>query len=160
MLVADILDSVFGETPEQSLIIGLGNSLRCDDGVGPFLASELQKLPFLKVENVANRPERSMNFISEHQPRQVVFFDAADFSATPGTLQLIDRNRLDEFSLTSHRLPLVPMLEWIEFEYGTPCQCLGIQPASLQLGGNLSPEIEKTARVIIAWFRDIKGPVL
>ncbi|MBN1957801.1 MAG: hydrogenase maturation protease [Desulfuromonadales bacterium] len=154
MSVTELLDRVFAPAPEEDLIIGIGNSLRSDDGIGPLVADRLMAFPRLRVENIALRPEACIDLLTGCRPRQVVIFDAADFSGAPGELRLIDRARLPGHALTSHRLPLAPMLEWIEFEYATPCHCLGIQPASLHLGEQLTPQVSRTADLIVAWFAD------
>ncbi len=160
MSVADLLDRVCDGDPRQLLLIGLGNSLRSDDGIGPHLVKSLRRLPGLMAENVETRPERSFALVASFRPRKVIFFDAADFSAPPGTLKLIDGKELADSSLTSHRLPLAPVLEWIETEHQTPCRCLGVQFGSMQLGEELTPQVAQTAQSIIAWFeRKIGCPV-
>lgn len=157
MSVVEILESVFGSAPEKDLIIGIGNPLRCDDGVGSLIAERLMAFPGLQIENLALRPDACLDLLTDCRPRQLVVFDAADFSGAAGELRLIDRVRLHDHALTSHRLPLAPMLEWIEFEYATPCRCLGIQPASLQRGEQLTPQVSRTADLIVAWFADRLG---
>jgi hydrogenase 3 maturation protease len=150
--VIELLDSLFYDREQHSLILCLGNSLRSDDGVGPYLASCLRGHARTAVEDLATRPERCLDLVTDYRPDQVVFVDAADFGAPPGTLQLIDRLQLDEHTLSSHRLPLAPLCEWIEREHGIPCHCLGIQPASLQLGEKLSPAVAAIAKQILDWF--------
>lgn len=158
MSVVELLESLFSSQLGQSLILGLGNSLRSDDGVGPYLVSRLHEHPSLAAEDLANRPERCLDLVTFYKPDQVIFFDAADFAAPPGTLALLDRRQLDEHTLSSHRLPLRPLWEWIEREYRIPCHCLGIQPASLQLGEELSPAVAITAGQILGWFSRKLGP--
>lgn len=155
MLVAETLEQLRDGRLAQILLIGLGNSLRKDDGIGPFLAEALSKNPNLMVENAGDRPERAIDFVDIHRPQKVVFLDAADFGGKPGTLRWIKKSELVERSLSSHRLPLSPLIDWIEAEYSTRCQCLGIQAGSMQLGEGLTPEVARSADQIIEWFEDL-----
>lgn len=134
------------------MLITLGNSLRSDDGIGPLLAKQLGSIPGILIENAGDRPERAIDFVALHRPQKVVFIDAADFAGKPGDLRWIEPSELTERSLSSHRLPLAAMIDWIESEYPTECLCLGVQVGSMQLGEGLTPEVAETAAQIVCWF--------
>ncbi len=153
MSVAETLDPLFPNGLSNTLLISLGNSLRKDDGVGPYLAMQLAKISGVKIENAGDRPERSIDFAESHRPEQIVFLDAADFGCKPGTLRQIETSELVERSLSSHRLPLSALIDWIEAEYSICCFCLGIQAGSMQLGEELTPEVTQTAEHMIRWFK-------
>jgi hydrogenase 3 maturation protease len=107
------------------------------------------------LENAGDRPERAIDFVALHQPQKVVFIDAAEFGAKAGTVRWIKTSELTERSLSSHRLPLAALIDWIESEHPTSCHCLGIQVGSMQLGEGLTPEVAKTAAEIIDWFATV-----
>ncbi len=151
-MVAEVLEELFTGRLAESLLVGLGNPLRRDDGVGPYLAGKLARLPGIRSENAGDRPERAIDFAARHRPRQLVFLDAADFGGRPGELRRIEPSELSSRSLSSHRLPLPALIAWIEAEYPTRCHCLGIQAGSLQLGEGLTPAVAATAGELIGWF--------
>ncbi len=154
-MVAEILAEQLASGATWTLLITLGNSLRRDDGVGPLLAGQLAHLPNLLIENAGDRPERAIDFVASHRPQKVIFIDAADFGGQPGDLRWIQPAELTERSLSSHRLPLVALIDWIESEHPVVCHCLGVQVGSMQLGEGLTPEVAKTAAEIIDWFENL-----
>ncbi len=145
------LEDLLSAGLENSLLISLGNTLRSDDGVGPYLAEQLAKIPGVRIEDAGDRPERAMDFVSSHQLQQVVFIDAADFGAVPGTLREIKAEELTTRCFSSHRLPLPALIDWIETEHQVRCRCLGIQAGSMRPGEGLSPEVAATAKRLIDW---------
>ncbi|WP_172399748.1 hydrogenase maturation protease [Geothermobacter hydrogeniphilus] len=151
-MVAELLTELFTDRLPESLLVGLGNPLRRDDGVGPYLAEELAKLSGIRSENAGDRPERAIDFAARHRPRQLVFLDAADFGGRPGELRRIDPSELSSRSLSSHRLPLPALIAWIEAEYPTRCFCLGIQAVDMQLGEGLTPAVAATTAELLDWF--------
>ncbi len=154
-MVAEVLAQQFGPDLTRTLLITLGNTLRTDDGVGPLLAGELAQFPGVLIENAGDRPERAIDFVALHRPQKVVFIDAAEFGRSPGDLRWIKTSELTERSLSSHRLPLAAMIDWIESEHPTACRCLGIQIGSMQLGEGLTSEVAKSAARIIRWFKSV-----
>lgn len=86
--------------PRAALVIGLGNPLRTDDGVGPWLAAALAALgcPDLEVRSLAApTPELIDDWAGRDR---VVFIDAA-LDVAPGELRI---RRLEA------RPPFLPML--------------------------------------------------
>ena len=156
-MVAETLNDFFAEGVGNTLLVCLGNSLRTDDGVGPYLAEQLETVPGICIENAGDRPERAIDFVSKHRPAKLVFLDAADFGGPPGALRQIEVAELSGRCLSSHRLPLAALIDWIETEYSTPCRCLGIQAGSMQLGEELTPEVAQAAVQVVKWFEHAAG---
>ncbi|WP_158247283.1 hydrogenase maturation protease [Geothermobacter hydrogeniphilus] len=92
------------------------------------------------------------DFAAIHRPRQIVFLDAADFGGRPGELRRIEPSELIDRSLSSHRLPLSALIDWIEAGYPVRCRCLGIQAGCMQLGESLTPAVAAPADQLIGWF--------
>lgn len=157
MSVAETLTELFAVGFDKTLLICLGNSLRCDDGVGPYLGQQLAKVPGLLIEDAGDRPERAIDFAEVHRPQKIIFLDAANFGGQPGTLRLLATSELVGRSLSSHRLPLTALIGWIETEYPTRCLCLGIQVTSVKFGEELTPPVARTASQIIEWFEGYAG---
>lgn len=151
-MVAEILKELLIAGLDKTLLISLGNSLRRDDGVGPYLAGQLANIPGVQIENAGDRPERAIDFVCAYQPQQVLFIDAADFGAKPGSVRVIKAEELSNRCLSSHRLPLPALIDWIESEHPVSCRCLGIQAGSMQIGEGLTPEVAETADKLINWF--------
>lgn len=156
-MVAETLGKLFVDGFDNTLLICLGNSLRSDDGVGPYLGQQLEKIPGVLIEDAGNRSERALDFADVYRPQKIIFLDAADFGGQPGDLRLLANTELVERSFSSHRLPLSALIDWIETEHPTRCLCLGIQAGSMQFGEELTPAVARTAAQMIDWFEDEAG---
>ena len=59
-------------------ILGIGNDLRTDDGLGPFIIAGLQtKHPDVFIENVGSVPEAFARPLAEFGAERVIMIDAA-----------------------------------------------------------------------------------
>ena len=66
------------------VILGIGNTLRSDDGAGSILASRIRdKAPYI-VYDCGASPENYLGKIVQDKPDTVLIIDAADFGAKPG----------------------------------------------------------------------------
>ncbi len=83
MSVAETLHALIGEKLDKTLLITMGNSLRSDDGVGPYIAERLEGLSGIQIEDAGNRPERSIDWVEEYQPELVVFSRCRRFRRHP-----------------------------------------------------------------------------
>ena len=73
-------------THSLPLIIGIGNTIMGDDGVGPEVVSLLEKVPGLRAELlVLDTPGFALLTYIQSRDK-VIIIDAADFDAAPGTV--------------------------------------------------------------------------
>lgn len=71
------------------LILGIGNTLRSDDGLGSILANRLKdKVPF-KVIDAGTTPENYLEKIVKEKPESMIIIDAVDFGGVPGEFRLL-----------------------------------------------------------------------
>jgi len=63
----------------KSVIIGIGNDLKADDGIGPHIITHLknQVSPEIELINAHTVPENFINFLIEKQPEFILLIDAA-----------------------------------------------------------------------------------
>jgi hydrogenase maturation protease len=74
------------------LVIGIGNTIMGDDGVGPEVISLLEKIPGFKAELlVLDTPGFALLTYIQNRDK-VIIIDAADFDAPPGTVAKITSN--------------------------------------------------------------------
>lgn len=90
----------------MTVVIGIGNSFRCDDGVGPAVAAELarQDIPGVRVFNCAAEPTAILD--AWQGAARVVLVDAAA-GGDPGTVRRCTLDDLTEPTpVSSHDLSL------------------------------------------------------
>ena len=126
----------------------MGNSLRRDDGAGPFLASMLKSSGNLTVIDAGSTPENHIDGIIAINPRRVLFIDAADFGGAPGEARLIPIEAIPATTLSTHGFPLSAVCELIRQSIPAEIRFIGIQAKDCGFGERLSEEVRKMVEEI------------
>lgn len=134
-------------SPAGALVLGIGNLLLTDEGVGihvvRYLARHHAGLPGVDYVDGG-----TLNFLLA--PRigdvaQLVVVDAANLGATPGTRRFFEGEAMDRFlhgkGRSAHEVGLLDLLTMTRLVGRLPAQraLIGIQPASLDWGDQPSP---------------------
>jgi len=139
---------------KKIVILGIGNSIRKDDYVGVAVAKLLKEknLSNILVLECETVPESFTSIIKEAKPTHVLMVDAANLNATPGFAKMISIDEINDFSLSTHDLPLSLLAKFIAYETKAKVALLGIQPKTLEFGEGLTSELseasEKIAKII------------
>ncbi|MCF2137316.1 MAG: hydrogenase maturation peptidase HycI [Candidatus Thorarchaeota archaeon] len=148
-LAAALLDFLSGG--RRIAILGIGNDLRHDDGLGPFVVTSLHlSHPSLMIENVGSVPEAFARPIAEFGADRVILVDAADMRKPVGHTELITKDRIGGIAISTHHMPLSFLMLYLEQETGAKTVLLGVQPQNIDFGEGLTPEVDRVARNIIS----------
>lgn len=130
--------------------VGLGNIDYGDDGFGVRLAVRLFAAGIPDVLIGGATPENILGTIREKHFDDVVFFDAVDFGAAPGSMIFLGCDELKSRfpQISTHKMTLSTLAELLESDGKTRVWLLGVQPASLQ-SDRLSSPVEKTLTVLL-----------
>lgn len=138
----------------QTLVLGLGNSLMGDDGIGVKVIEQLRTANLAaEIRNGATGGLSLLQTMKEFKKTVVV--DAVEMGKNPGTLsrltskQLLGLPESQNFSL--HEIGLVEVLklgQGLKEEIGDVI-IIGVQPKDFKSGENLSPEVERQIPAII-----------
>lgn len=143
------------------LILGIGNCLLSDDGVGVHAARLLQAEPPPETAVLAAETDFLSALPLLECCAKALVIDAMDAGRPPGTLY---RCRGEELAATGrrhslHELGLLEALEFLDRSHRPEVQLLGIQPGRIGLSLDLSPDVAaalpgivRAARQIIAEF--------
>lgn len=131
------------------VVLGLGNMLMADDGVGLAALARLDEEWFIpRTVSLVDGGTWGMNLLPviEHTHRLLIF-DAIDFAEPPGTIIRLEREDIPRFlaqKLSPHQVDLREVLALAEFRGTLPEQivALGIQPARVEMSTTLSPVVE------------------
>jgi len=136
------------------IIVGVGNTLRGDDGFGPALIEKLKKnfeeigdrqyksIPILI--DAGNAPENYAGKIAKKKPDTILIVDAIDLGLKPGEYEIIKRTDMVETGFTTHNMSLSMFIEFLEKETGAEIYILGVQPKNVNLGEEISVSIQNT----------------
>jgi hydrogenase 3 maturation protease len=111
-------------------IVGIGDELMPPDRLGVYAVQEIeqQHLPGVEVFLAGTVPENITGPLRRYQPGHVLFIDAADMGARPGTIAVIEPERINASLISTHILPLSVVMDYVERESGAGVTLLGIQP--------------------------------
>jgi len=133
----------------RKVLLGLGNPLGRDDGVGLYVASELHApdwltIPAQSLENVLGKVEKA-------DPEKLVIVDAAEMGLPPGTIRRLPLEASAKMLGSTHGLPLSFLLSLVRV---SEVMLIGIQPKEYGLGEGLSPEVRAAADFLISLLRE------
>ena len=132
----------------EILIVGVGDPLRGDDGVGPAVIECLRRrsLPGVRLETHSGEGASLMALWQGH--RRVILVDAMVCGAPPGTLRWFGPENLPgsgTFPYSTHRFGLAEALQLAAVLGALPEEVwvLGIEGKAFQAGGGFSPEVAR-----------------
>jgi hydrogenase 3 maturation protease len=142
------------------MVVGIGNRLRGDDGVGCEIVTLLQEERIEAIEAGAV-PENFIGVIVRRKPEMVLLVDACDFGAPGGEFRLFSSEEIERLNFkgfSSHTLPLNMFAQLISDTCGAQVWLLGIQPESITLGAGLSTTVAAALPRVVDFIRQwLKG---
>jgi hydrogenase 3 maturation protease len=136
------------------LILGIGNTLRSDDGIGSLLATRIQdKVPYI-VYDSGSSPENYLGKIIQDKPDTILLIDAADFGGEPGEFRMLEGEDIQTVNFFStHDASISLAISYLKNSLKTvDIIILAIQPKVLVFGDKLSPQISATLTKLENWF--------
>lgn len=144
------------------ILLGVGNPFDSDDGAGPFLADMLRDFPGVTAFNCGTAPENFTGLVRKLRPDLLLIADAADMGLPPGSVRIIPPEKIHDTAVGTHMLPLYHLVDYLADSAGKTL-IIGIQPASLAFGGELSASVQlalNELKMMIAENTLLKIPVL
>lgn len=143
--------------PENTLIIGLGNPLRGDDGVGVRLVKELNERTLPHNVDVVDGGTQGLGLINLMENRQrVILVDAADIGQRPGEFARFTPDEVllpgNDQHLSIHAAGLRDALLLAQALNKLPPKVIifGVQPKQLDWDTGLSREVEASLPGLLA----------
>jgi len=133
---------------KKCVIVGVGNPLKGDDGIGPALVERLQGRIEGTCINSESAPENYTGKIKRENPDTILIVDAVHLGRSPGEYEILEKDDLLTGGLTTHALSPAMFIEYLENETKANIYLLGIQPESLKFGEPLSEKLEKTLALL------------
>lgn len=137
------------------LILGVGNPLMKDDGIGAHIVHELEKLRLPEGVKVLDAGTKGLGLVDlMRQAPKVVFVDAVDMGKEPGTVKRYTPQEIkevnDKVTFSLHEVGLPQVLRLASLLGVSPeVVIFGIQPKDLGRGTGLSQELKRAAPNII-----------
>jgi hydrogenase 3 maturation protease len=137
------------------LLIGAGNTIRGDDGVGPAIIALLEGKVNANLLDVGEVPESYSGRILEAQADTIVFIDTADFGGAPGDVAVLEAEDIAGCSISTHQMPVDLFFRYIRQNSNAEIFALGIQPAQIDFGEPMSPGVAESVRAIAELLKEL-----
>lgn len=135
----------------KRMLLGVGNRLSHDDGVGPIVAQALTDSDWIAID-CGTSLENATGIITREQPDLLVIVDAATMDKKPGEFFLLPIAARDCMLASTHGLPLSFVLGNIESS-ARETVLIGIQPKDMSFGEGLSETVKASAQTLIGHLR-------
>ena len=130
-------------------ILGFGNRMWRDDGVGSCIAEALQDCPNLDSVDGGFVPENHLEVVASKNPDTILMIDAVDFGGTPGETRLLQPGDVAVAGISTHAGSPQMLGKYLEARTGARVALLAIQPKDTSEGTELSPEVSATLKDLV-----------
>lgn len=134
------------------LIIGIGNTLKGDDGAGPVICQRLKEAFSDRVIDTGTVPENYIQPIIDKNPENLLIIDAVDFGASPGTIEIFDLEQINSITFSTHSLSPRLFVDIIRQSISVDISFLGIQPQQTGLDQPVSPKVSRAIESLVDIF--------
>lgn len=141
------------------VVVGVGNVLKGDDGVGPCIVERLRarlyprslaetpvESAIVRCINAEGSLDRYVGPIAKCQPDTVLIIDAAHLMKPPGAFEILTPDELVDTEFSTHDISFKNLLDVLGRRVGGDVLVLGIQPESVELRIGLSPPVRSAAK--------------
>jgi hydrogenase 3 maturation protease len=139
----------------ETVIVGIGHTLKGDDAVGPLVCRQLKGKVCVKLINAGTVPENYIQPIIKKAPQNLIIIDAIDFGASAGTINIFKPEQLNSFVISTHTLSPHLFVDMIRSELEADVYFVGIQPAQTQLGQSISPPVNQAIQQLTQTLLEI-----
>ena len=123
------------------IILGIGNELKYDDGVGPFIISELNKLNLnenVLLINAQTVPENFTGKIRKENPSHIILIDACLMGLNPGEYKIVNEDDFANIGISTHSMSLSYFVKYL-----------------MDFHGELTENVKRSASEIIEIFGEL-----
>ncbi len=129
---------------KNTVILGVGNPLQGDDAIGPSLVDFLRGRVEATVINAGEVPENYLSAIQAAQPEVVLIIVALELGAEPGSLAVVDADRLRAIENFTRNPGLAFLAVEIQDRTGAEVILVGVQPEGTAFAAELSTPVHET----------------
>jgi hydrogenase 3 maturation protease len=136
----------------RKVLLGIGNPLRRDDGVGLWVAERMRGADW-EVIPAGQSVENALGLVARLPPDLLVVVDAAEMGLPPGSVRRLSLDQSEQMLGSTHALPLLFLLGTVRDAVGE-IVLVGIQPADRSLGAGLTPAVQAAAAWVVTCLRE------
>ncbi|MBC8450977.1 hydrogenase maturation protease [bacterium] len=123
------------------IVLGVGNTMRADDGAGCLVAARLAETYPERAFDVGQTPENYVGPIRRAEAGTLIVVDAADFDGAPGEIRLVTPDDIGGLMIGTHAAPLGLFMRALSEDTRCRAELVAIQAANTTLDGELTAEV-------------------
>lgn len=131
----------------MNVLMGIGNEIKGDDGVGNSIAREFSAPGWKSIE-CETVPENFTAVVKRERPELLVLVDATDMGLEAGEMRILPKERLNAESEGTHSLPLRHFVTHLE-NHARSIVFIGIQPGKMDIGEEISEEVSEAKKRVL-----------
>ena len=141
---------------DKTLVIGLGNPIMADDGLGIAALQRLRDVRLPASVRLVDGGTWGMNLLPLiEEADEVLLIDAIDRGEPPGSLIVLEQEQVPRWlgiKLSPHQVGLAEVLALAELRGSLPPRLvvIGLQPARVEMDSGLSPEVDAQMDQLLA----------
>jgi hydrogenase 3 maturation protease len=139
----------------KTVIVGIGNPLRGDDGFGPHLVELLRNTVKAVCIDAGTAPESYIGKIIKEDPDTVLIVDAVHLGLEPGEFRVMEGSEILQSGFTTHDLSPRMFMDHLEQRTRARIYMLGVQPQSVHFGDEMSEPVKRTAEQLAGQMREL-----
>lgn len=144
------LKNLLSLTSKKILFVGIGNVLRSDDGAGVYISNNIHPQENIASISVEVSIENYIGKINSLDPDILILIDCVDMKEAPGTIKLLKVGEVSDLTFNTHNISLARISDFFRAEV----YILGIQPANIGFGENISYLVRSVSDEIINHIND------
>lgn len=135
------------------VILGIGNEIKGDDGLGPNIVWKLNDL-FENNDDVivfdgGTVPENYTSLIRNEEPTHIILVDAVEMKKEPGYIRVVQKEEIAKYNISTHAMPISFLIKFMETTIGARIILVGMQPKNMELAEGISKEVEKSIEIVV-----------
>jgi hydrogenase 3 maturation protease len=136
------------------VILGVGNPMKGDDAAGLLCVEQVMKnvparaRPGIRLFRTYDVPENYTGKIRKFKPSHILIIDAALPGLKPGDIFILEKEKIAIEEISSHKIPLMVLISYLEQSIGCKATVLGIQAKDLSFGTPINPVIKAAVKTV------------
>ena len=136
----------------MNILMGVGNTLKGDDGIGCYIAKNFKEKNWLTFDCGA-APENFTSIIRKKKPEILVIVDAADMGINGGGFRVVSEEKIENIGISTHNMPLSFLINYLK-DSANRIIFIGIQPKTIRDSDEISEKLKKSAEHLIEILRE------
>ena len=127
----------------KTVIVGIGNTLRSDDGFGPALVEKLTGKVNAVCLDAGSAPENYTGKIVKECPDTILLVDALHLGLAPGKYEILKKDQILKSGFSTHDISPHMFIDYLEKQTKADIYMLGVQPENVSFSQEMSEEVKR-----------------